>query len=138
MEIAKFDKTIDELSTTFEKWLYVLKNLSRLDNQPQSLRDKVFDRLFTQAEIAKFNPRELKEYEDSRKAYRDLKNCLDTAMREGIEKGRTEGRAEGIAEGRAEGIAIAVKAMYSNGMNVDAIAATMNMTPEKVKEILSL
>ena len=138
VEIAKFDKTIDELSTTFEKWLYVLKNLSRLDNQPQSLCDKVFDRLFTQAEIAKFNLRELKEYEDSRKAYRDLKNCLDTAMREGIEKGRTEGRAEGIAEGRAEGIAIAVKAMYSNGMNVDAIAATMNMTPEKVKEILSL
>ena len=142
VEIAKFDKTIDELSTTFEKWLYVLKNLSRLDNQPQSLRDKVFDRLFTQAEIAKFNPRELREYEDSRKAYRDLKNCLDTAMREGIEKGRTEGRAEGradgIAEGRAEGIAIAVKAMYSNGMNVEAIAATMNMTPEKVNEILSL
>ena len=142
VEIAKFDKTVDELSTTFEKWLYVLKNLSRLDNQPQSLRDKVFDRLFTQAEIAKFNPRELKEYEDSRKAYRDLKNCLDTAMREGIEKGRTEGRAEGraegIAEGRAEGIAIAVKAMYSNGMNVDTIAATMNMTSEKVKEILSL
>ena len=134
VEIAKFDKTVDQLSTTFEKWLYVLKNLSRLDNQPQSLRDKVFDRLFTQAEIAKFNPRELREYEDSRKAYRDLKNCLDTAMREGIEKGRTEGRAEG----RAEGIAIAVKAMYSNGMNVEAIAATMNMTPEKVNEILSL
>ena len=142
VEIAKFDKTVDELSTTFEKWLYVLKNLSRLDNQPQSLRDKVFDRLFTQAEIAKFNPRELKEYEDSRKAYRDLKNCLDTAMREGIEKGRTEGRAEGraegIAKGRAEGIAIAVKAMYSNGMNVDTIAATMNMTTEKVNEIISL
>ena len=142
VEIAKFDKTIDQLSTTFEKWLYVLKNLSRLDNQPQSLRDKVFDRLFTQAEIAKFNPRELREYEDSRKAYRDLKNCLDTAMREGIEKGRTEGRAEGraegIAEGRAEGIAIAVKAMYSNGMNVDTIAATMNMTIEKVNEIISL
>ena len=102
----------------------------------------MFDRLFTQAEIAKFNPRELREYEDSRKAYRDLKNCLDTAMREGIEKGRTEGRAkgraEGIAEGRAEGIAIAVKAMYSNGMNVDTIAATMNMTTEKVNEIISL
>ena len=116
----------------------MLKNLSRLDNQPQSLRDKVFDRLFTQAEIAKFNPRELREYEDSRKAYRDLKNCLDTAMREGIAKGRTEGRAEGIAEGRAEGIAIAVRAMYSNGMNVDTIAATMNMTTEKVNEIISL
>ena len=51
-------------------------------------------------------------------------------MREGLEKGRTEGIAEGIA--------IAVKAMYSNGMNVEAIAATMNMTSEKVKEIISL
>ena len=106
------------------------------------------------AEIAKFNPRELREYEDSRKAYRDLKNCLDTAMREGLEKGRTEGRAEGraegiaegraegraegIAEGRAEGIAIAVKAMYSNGMDVESIATTMNMTSEKVREILCL
>ena len=29
VEIAKFDKTIEELGTTFEKWLYVLKNLSR-------------------------------------------------------------------------------------------------------------
>ena len=105
VEIAKFDKSADELNTTFEKWLYVLKNLSRLDRQPQSLRDKVFDRLFTQAEIAKFNPRELREYEDSRKAYRDLKNCLDTAIQEGLEKGRAEGRAEGLEKGRAEGIA---------------------------------
>ena len=31
------------------------------------------------AEIAKFTPVELKEYEDSLKAYRDLKNSLDTA-----------------------------------------------------------
>ena len=59
-------------------------------------------------------------------------------MREGLEKGRTEGRAEGRAEGLAEGIAIAVKVMYSNGMDVEAIAATMNMTYEKVREILCL
>ncbi len=104
VEIAKFNKSVDELSTTFEKWLYVLKNLSRLDRQPQSLRDKVFDRLFTQAEIATFTPRELREYEDSRKAYRDLKNCLDTAKRDGIKEGLEKGRKEGREEGRAEGL----------------------------------
>ena len=31
------------------------------------------------AEFAKFTPVELKEYEDSLKTYRDLKNSLDTA-----------------------------------------------------------
>ena len=31
VEIAKFDKTEEELVTLYDKWLYVLKNLSRLD-----------------------------------------------------------------------------------------------------------
>ena len=49
-------------------------------------------------------PKELHEYEDSLKAYRDIKNSLDTAMEQGFEKGREEGREVGRAEGRAEGL----------------------------------
>ena len=37
--------------TLYDKWLYVLKNLSTLNNRPKALRDKVFDRLFEEAEI---------------------------------------------------------------------------------------
>ena len=40
------------------------------------------------AEIAKFTPGELKEYEDSLKTYRDLKNSLDTAGEKGEAKKR--------------------------------------------------
>ncbi|MCI7780602.1 MAG: Rpn family recombination-promoting nuclease/putative transposase [Bacteroidales bacterium] len=104
VEIAKFDKTEDELVTLYDKWLYVLKNLSRLESRPKVLLDKVFDRLFEEAEIAKFTPRELREYEDSRKAYRDLKNSLDTAKREGIAEGMEKGLAEGMERGLAEGL----------------------------------
>ncbi len=124
VEIAKFNKSVDELSTTFEKWLYVLKNLSRLDRQPQSLRDKVFDRLFTQAEIATFTPRELREYEDSRKAYRDLKNSLDTAKRDGIKEGLEKGRAEGE---KSAAIAIAKK-MKAVGLDDDTIMQTTGLS----------
>ena len=99
VEIAKFDKTEDELVTLYDKWLYVLKNLSRLDKRPAALKEKIFSKLFGEAEIAKFTPTELKEYEDSLKAYRDVKNSIDTAL----EKGREEGRVEGREEGRAEG-----------------------------------
>ena len=42
------------------------------------------------AEIAKFTPVEQKEYEDSLKTYRNLKNSLDTAE----EKGETKGEAK--------------------------------------------
>ena len=47
------------------------------------LTDKVFDRLFEEAEIAKFTPQEMREYEASKMAYRDIKNSIDTAKREG-------------------------------------------------------
>ena len=49
-----------------------------------TIEDKVFDRLFKEAEIAKVTPEELREYEDSLKAYRDIKNSIDSARREGI------------------------------------------------------
>ncbi len=100
VEIAKFNKTEAELVTLYDKWLYVLKNLSRLDRQPVALKEKVFEKLFEEAEIAKFSKTELKEYEDSLKAYRDVKNSIDTAL----ERGREEGRAEGLVKGREEGL----------------------------------
>lgn len=120
VEISKFQKSEDELETFYDKWLYVLKNLSVLTNRPKALRDKVFDRLFEEAEIARFTPRELREYEDSCKAYRDLKNSLDTALRqghakgleEGLAKGREEGLAEGHAQGLEEGLAQGYAALY--------------------------
>ncbi len=68
VEIAKFNKTEDELETLFDKWLYVLRNLSRLDNQPAALKEKVFSHLFQASELAHFSRTELHEYEDSLKA----------------------------------------------------------------------
>ena len=43
-----------------------------------------------EAEIATFTPEELREYEDSLKAYRDIKNSIDTAMRKVAWKGKRE------------------------------------------------
>lgn len=87
LEMPKFQKSLNELESRFEKWLYILRNLNKLDRVPNLLREKIFDKLFETAEIAKFNSKELNSYEDSLKYYRDLKNSLDTAFEEGIEKG---------------------------------------------------
>ena len=131
VEIAKFDKTEDELVTLYDKWLYVLKNLSRLDKRPAALKEKIFSKLFGEAEIAKFTPTELKEYEDSLKAYRDVKNSIDTAL----EKGREEGREEGRAEGREQRNIEIAKKMLAAGMDIDTV---INMTDLSKSEIEKL
>lgn len=91
LEMPKFSKTLDELESRFDKWLYVLRNLNKLDRIPEKLKEKVFERLFETAEIAKFSTEQLNSYEDSLKYYRDLKNALDTAFEDGIEQGIEQG-----------------------------------------------
>ena len=120
VEIAKFNKTEEELDTLYDKWLYVLKNLSRLDERPSALKEKVFTKLFEEAEIAKFTPTELKEYEDSLKAYRDIKNSIDTALEkgreEGMAKGMEKGMAKGLEKGREEGMAKGMEKGLAKGL----------------------
>ncbi|MCL1943029.1 MAG: Rpn family recombination-promoting nuclease/putative transposase [Candidatus Azobacteroides sp.] len=94
LEMPKFTKEVDELDTHFDKWMYVLKNLKRLDNIPDKLREKIFEKIFEAAEIAKLSKDEYEQYIFSLKAYRDYKNSIDTA--------RDEGKAEGRAEGEQE------------------------------------
>ena len=147
VEIARFNKDINELETNFDKWLYVLRNLSRLDNQPTYLRNEVFNRLFSQAEIARFDKKELKAYEDSLKAYRDIKNSLDTAKEkgraEGLAEGRAEGHAEGLAEGLAEGRAKGHAEGLAEGASEKALTIArellaMNMSIDNIKKVTGL
>ena len=88
---------------------------------------KIFTKLFDAAAIARFSPTELREYEDSLKAYRDIKNSLDTA--------KEEGRAEGREEGRAEGIAMVAKMMYAKGMDIDVIASMTGLSTDEVENL---
>lgn len=96
---------------------------------------KIFTKLFDAAAIARFSPTELREYEDSLKAYRDIKNSLDTAKEEGRAEGREEGRAEGREEGRAEGIAMVAKMMFAKGMDIDVIASMTGLNTDEVENL---
>jgi len=99
LEMPKFNKTAEDLDTKFDKWLYVLKNLHKLDRIPEKFKENIFLKLFETAEIAKFSQQEYQEYEDSLKYYRDIKNSLDTAREEGERKKQIEVAKTGLKEG---------------------------------------
>jgi predicted transposase/invertase (TIGR01784 family) len=108
IELPKFTKTLDQLETHFDKWMYLLRHLAQITDPPQPLQEDIFSELFAVAEIANFSRTEQDTYQNSLKYYRDLNNVVDTARQEGIEAGRQEGietgRQEGIEAGRQEGI----------------------------------
>ena len=104
LEMPKFNKREEELETMFDKWMFVLRNLSSLFDRPKALQERVFTRLFEAAEIAKFDRVEYAEYQESLKNFRDLYSVIQTASRKGMAEGLAEGMAKGLAEGMAKGL----------------------------------
>ena len=116
-----------------------LKNLYKLTQRPKELCDKVFDRLFEEAEIAKFTPQEMREYETSKMAYRDIKNSVDTAKREGIAEGMEKGMKEGMEKGRAEGKHEAntetAQRLLAMGLSAEQVAKATQLSLEIIKNL---
>ena len=139
LEMPKFHKTEQELETLFDKWMFVLKNLARLMERPAALQERVFNRLFEAAEIAKFSPEKLYAYEESLKVYRDWNNVIDTATQKGEAKGIAKGRAEGIAEGMVKGELIKARAIARNlknaGLSITEIAAATGLSAEEIHSL---
>ncbi|MCI5141669.1 MAG: Rpn family recombination-promoting nuclease/putative transposase [Candidatus Electrothrix sp. ATG1] len=120
LEMPKFKKSLEELKTRFDKWLYVIRNLNRLEKIPDTLREQVFEQLFDSAEIARFTPDQIRSYEKSLKFYRDMQNTLDTAKE----------------EGRVSGQLKMAKGLLAQGMSVSDIVAISDLTVEQIKGLL--
>ena len=123
IELPKFEKTEEELATKFDKWLYVFKHLSKLQDKPQALQEQVFEQLFQAAAIASFTREERAVYEDSLKYYRDIKNVVDSSKGEGFEQGQEEKALE-----------IARK-MKRRGVPNNIIAEDTGLAEETIKKL---
>ncbi|PID29581.1 MAG: hypothetical protein CSB55_01700 [Candidatus Cloacimonadota bacterium] len=143
LEMPKFTKTLDELETRFDKWMYILKNLPVLDRVPPKLKEKIFLQLFKTAEIAQLTSKEYKNYEVSINIYRDLLNIKDTAK----EKGRKQGKKEGIKIGMEKGMKIGMEKgiekekikiaenLLKAGVSFEIIQKSTGLSEEEIKKL---
>ncbi len=117
LEMPNFNKSEEDLQNNFDKWMYVLQQLPYLQNRPQALQDRVFQKLFDTAEIAKFTPDERNKYEESLKYYRDLKNVVDTSF----DEGKAERNIEIARQMKAKGLDSSLISEIT-GLAIDEIA----------------
>ena len=121
-----------------------MSNERYINDRPLALQDRVFTKLFEQAEIAKYNPAERRMYEESRKEYWDYTSTLQTAENKGRAEGREEGRAEGLAEGIEKGLAegqrkanedMARKLKAMGVLSVGQIAEATGLSADEVEKL---
>ena len=136
LEMPKFTKTEDELSTMLDKWMFVLHNLYRLLERPKALQDRVFQKLFEQAEIAKYSEAERRQYEESKKVFWDNYSVLKTARDKGRQEGIQEGIQQGIQQGSQNEKKETILRMKAKGFSIEDISESVGITKEEVASVL--
>ena len=139
VEMPKFHKEEGQLKTLLDKWLFVLRNLGRLMERPAALQERVFTRLFETAEIARFSRKEVVEYEDSLKAFRDwysvMKTQFNKGQKQGIEQGIRQGIKQGIEKGRDDEKREIARKMLQQGIDKDTVSRLTGLDKEKVEAL---
>ena len=104
IQLPMFDKEWEDCDNKFEHWIFLMKNMHRLEQFPEmSLKDEVFARLEKVANYANLTREEQAVYEADLRWISEYDEEMATGRREAMAQGLAEGRAQGLSEARAEG-----------------------------------
>jgi len=113
IELSKFDKSLKELSTPFDQWMYCFKHLKTMDTRPVELAGRTFETLFETAEKNNLTLEEMATYKKSVLEYDDVRSAMLFNHDAGLKKGREEGRKEIMSQ--------VIQAM-NRGMSIEELA----------------
>lgn len=121
-----------------DKWLFVLKNMARLDKLPTFLKKPVFQKLFQIAEYSNLNKEEKQMYDVSLKRKWDeyaVREYWETeGMQKGIEKGIEKGMQKGIQETQRKN----ALNMLNLGLSLEIISKSVDLPIDEIKKLCRL
>ncbi|MBC8033862.1 MAG: Rpn family recombination-promoting nuclease/putative transposase [Chitinophagaceae bacterium] len=133
IEIPKFTRSLNELETRTDKWLYVLRNLSLLKEIPLNLKgDAVFEEVFEAARIANLNQNDMNAYQREKMIRTDNAEVLRYAKMQGFLEGEKKGKQKGKIEGeRASQLKIATNLLKA-GIHVSIVQTATGLPLDQI------
>ena len=135
LQMPLFHKQENELETHFDKWLYFLKHLERLDSIPQILREPIFERAFDIAAVARLNAEQYLQYQNSLLSYIEIREVVKTAYDEGVDEGIEIGKEQGIEIGKEQAVIELAKNMKNAGISILVIAQVTGLSVGKIEDL---
>jgi len=99
VELPKFKKKLNKLSSLIEKWVYFIKNAPNLDVIPANIDDDGLIQAYEDADKHNWSKEELLAYDYAAMRNQDEKGKLVLTEKRGIEKGIEQGIGLGIEQG---------------------------------------
>ena len=98
-----------------------------LERMPWAAQNSVFQKLASIAEVGALSKEDRIKYDESLRKFRDTISVMEGQ--------RLEGKAEGLAEGRAEERLSNARSLKANGVPLDIIAKSLNLTDKEITEL---
>ncbi len=133
IELVKFNKKLEELTTVLDKWIYFLRHAEDLKKIPTKLNDSILSEAFDVLEQGNWSTQELFAYDAYLDTIRTTASQIESAKRIGKEDGHVKGKADGKRE---EKIAIARELL--DVLDVETIAKKTKLTIHEVEELKKL
>ena len=130
LELPKFQKSIDELSTISDKWMYFFKNAEETtesDLEKLVGKDMIIERAYDELDRFHWNEEELLTYDQAEKYEGAYIASMAQKYDEGLEKVLEKGREEGIEK--------VARSMLSKGIDVEIIASVTGLTPQAIRQL---
>ncbi|MCK5356354.1 MAG: Rpn family recombination-promoting nuclease/putative transposase [Methyloprofundus sp.] len=139
IELPKFNKTLDELQSLQDKWIYFIQNAGHLQFIPEHIEQEI-KRALDIANEANLSAEEL-ELQHKRKEFIFIqKSSIELASERAHEQGLEAGIEQGIEQGLKQGIETAMKKVVINshrsGMSIQSIADITGLSEIDIKSII--
>ena len=133
VEIPKMKKIKKDLSTHLEWWLWTFLNISKIADIPKELdSDEVIKNSFEKAEFLKLKKLDQENYHKNLKAYRDLINSEDFAIKRGIKQGIQQGIEKGEKNKQIE-----IAKNLLDVLDIETIALKTGLSIEEIENLIS-
>lgn len=121
VELPKFNKELDELSSITDEWIWFLKNAGSLEYVPKTISVDVTSALSV-ANEAGMSEEELEIQHRKHDFIRIQNGALSLAKKQGFEQGKHD----------------MIKGMYCAGIQIEQIALASALTEQEIKNILNI
>ena len=135
LELPKFQKSIDELSTISDKWMYFFKNAEETtesDLEKLVGKDMIIERAYDELDRFHWNEEELLTYDQAEK----YEGAYIASMAQKYDEGLEKGREEGLEKGKRERELEIAKSLLLQGVDIDIIASTTQLSQQDIKKLL--
>ncbi|MBF0420132.1 MAG: Rpn family recombination-promoting nuclease/putative transposase [Magnetococcales bacterium] len=119
IELSKFNKSADSLTTMLDKWIHFIKSAGIMEEIPSCLNESPIRHAFEKALVANMSRKELEYYDKAGMAIADARGAIELALEEGEKKGLQKGLQKGQREGEVRVLRQLLQQKFGPNLSVD-------------------